>query len=44
MWKYAVTFIAGIYCGQTYKLPSIEKIVKKTVDDVTKYIEDAKKK
>lgn len=43
MIKYAITFIAGIYCGQTYDLPSIEKMVKKTIGDMSKYIDDAKK-
>ena len=43
MIKYAITFIAGIYCGQTYSLPNIEKMVKKTMGDMSKYIEDAKK-
>ena len=43
MWKYAVTFVAGIYCGQTYNLPNIEKLVKETMVDVSKYIENAKK-
>lgn len=43
MWKYAITFVAGIYCGQTYNLPNIEKMIRKTMNDMNKYIEDSKK-
>lgn len=44
MWRYTVAFIAGIYCGQKYKLPNIELLIKKGVNDITKYCEEAKKK
>ena len=44
MWKYTISFIAGIYCGQTYKLPNMENLTKKTFNDIKKYSEEYQKK
>jgi hypothetical protein len=44
MIKYIITFVAGVYCGQTYNLPNIEHMVNRTMYDIARYIENAKKK
>lgn len=43
MLRYMITFVAGVYCGQTYDLPNVEYMVKRTMYDITRYIENAKK-